>query len=68
MYLVSKLVDLLPRSLRPFAKAVIPAGGALLAVGVQWASTGRLDTAELVTAIVGLVAAAVSFLVPNKPA
>lgn len=37
--------------------AVIPAAGSLIAVAIQWAVTGELDRAELVTALTGFSAA-----------
>jgi hypothetical protein len=59
------LVKLLPPPLRPFAKAVLPALGTLIAVGVQTLSTGSLDKPELSTAITGMSAALVAFLATN---
>jgi hypothetical protein len=55
----------LPPSLRPFAKAVLPALGTLIAVGVQAATSGTLDSGELSTAITGLSAALVAYLATN---
>lgn len=48
-----------------FAKAVLPATGTVVAVGVQWGVTGKFDKAELATAVTGLGASALSYLVPN---
>src|SRR5262249_19071345 len=59
------LAKLLPPSLRPFAKAVIPAVGTLIAVGIQYLSTGEFDRAEMTTAITGLSTALVAFLATN---
>lgn len=55
----------LPPSLRPFAKAVLPALGTLIAVGIQAANSGTFDSAELSTAIAGLSTALVAFLATN---
>ena len=66
---MSTILDLitkaLPPSLRPFAKAVLPALGTLIAVGAQAASSGSLDTGALSTAITGLSAALVAYLATN---
>ena len=59
------LAKLLPPSLRPFAKAVIPALGTLIAVGIQYLSTGEFDRAEMTTAVTGLSTALVAFLATN---
>jgi hypothetical protein len=50
-----------------FAKALAPAAGTVLAVAVQWGVTGSFDRAELVTALTGLSAAAITFWIPNAP-
>lgn len=50
-----------------YAKAILPALGALVAVVAQWAATGALDRPELVTAVVGLASAALTALTPNAP-
>jgi hypothetical protein len=55
----------LPPSLRPFAKAVLPALATLIALGVQAATSGTLDTAEISTAITGLSAALIAYLATN---
>lgn len=68
MFLLSKLTALLPAGLQPLAKAVWPAIGTLAAVAVQWIATGEFDRAELTTAITGLVAALVTYGVPNRSA
>jgi hypothetical protein len=49
-----------------FRKSVFPAVGTVLAVGVQWVSTGVFDKAELATALTGLGAALVSYFVVNE--
>jgi hypothetical protein len=59
------VLKLLPASLRPFAKSVFPALFTIVAVGVQYASTGAFDKPELATAITGLSAALVTFLTTN---
>ena len=50
---------------RSFAKALVPAAGTALAVGIQWVASGEFDRAELATALTGLSAAAITYLVPN---
>lgn len=50
-----------------FAKALVPAGAAVLGVGIQWVATGEFDRAELATALTGLVSAVAVYLVPNAP-
>lgn len=62
------LTNLLPVSLRPYAKAVLPFIGTLVAIGVQWIVTGEYDRAELSTTLTGLIAAFVTLLAPNKAA
>jgi hypothetical protein len=59
------LAKLLPPSLRPFAKAILPALGTLIAIGVQYGTTGEFDRAEMTTAITGLSTALVAFLATN---
>jgi hypothetical protein len=59
------LAKLLPPGLRPFAKAVIPALGTMIVVGIQYFSTGEFDRAEMTTAITGLSTALVAFLATN---
>jgi hypothetical protein len=52
-----------------YAKAVIVQLGGLVAVVIQWAATGTLDRAELITAGSALLASAIVALTPNaKPA
>lgn len=68
MFLLYKLTGLLPARLRPYAKAVVPATATAIAVAVQWASTGTLDTGELKTAAEGAALALVAFLFPNVDA
>lgn len=55
----------LPPGLRPFAKAVLPALGTLIAVGAQAGASGTFDKAELSTAIAGLSTALVAYLATN---
>lgn len=50
-----------------YAKAILPALGGLVAVVAQWAATGTLDHAELLTAAAGLGAALLTLLTPNAP-
>jgi hypothetical protein len=52
--------------LRPFAKAIVPAVGTVLAVVVQWAVNGSFDRQTAAIAITGLVAAIITYFVPNK--
>jgi hypothetical protein len=59
------LVRLLPAKLRPFAKSVLPALAASVAVAAQFLSTGAFDRAALATAVTGLSAALVAYLTSN---
>jgi hypothetical protein len=68
MFLLSKLTNLLPKKARPYAKALWPSIGALVAVGVQVVSTGNFDSAELATALTGGLGALVTLAVPNHTA
>lgn len=54
-------------NLKPYLKAIVPFVATILAVALQWAVTGEFDRAEMVTAITGLLASAVTYLVPNAP-
>lgn len=67
MYLFDRATLLLPKPLQPLAKAVYPAAAAIVAVGAQWAATGAFDRAELSTAVTGLGAALLTYLLPNQP-
>ena len=49
-----------------FAKALVPAGAAVLYVLIHIAVTGELDKVQLEAGLVGLVTAAVVYLVPNQ--
>lgn len=66
MYLLDKITNLLPVKLRPYAKGLYPPIVALVGAGASWVATGNLNTAEVRTAIGGLVLGLVSFLVPNR--
>lgn len=57
----SKLI----RLLRPYAKAVAPAALAVLAVLARWLVTGDWDAHQWDIALTGLLAATVSYFVPN---
>jgi hypothetical protein len=59
------LAKLLPPALRPFAKAILPALGTVIAIGIQYGTTGEFDRAEMTTAITGLSTALVAFLATN---
>jgi hypothetical protein len=59
------ILALLPPGLRPYAKAVTPAALALAAAIVTAATTGQV--AGLEVAVVGLLAASVTFGVDNVP-
>lgn len=50
-----------------YAKAILPALGGLVAVLAQWAATGALDQAELITAAVALGSALLTLATPNAP-
>lgn len=67
MFLLTKLTNLLPRPLQPYAKATYPALTALAAAGASWVATGNLDTAEIRTAVGGLALALITLGVPNRP-
>jgi hypothetical protein len=56
----------MPNALKPYAKAAAPFVLSLVAVAVQWAVTGTYDEAELATQLTGLLAALVTFAVPNR--
>lgn len=53
--------------LAPIRKALTPAILGLVAVVVQWITTGGLDEAELRTALGALVMAVAVYFVPNEP-
>lgn len=65
MYLFTLLTRLLPARLQPYAKAVYPALGAIVAVAVQWVATGEFDRAEFATAVSGVAAALLAYAPPN---
>jgi hypothetical protein len=50
---------------KAFLKSLVPFVGTLVAVGAQYLVSGEFDKAELVTALTGISAAIVTFLVPN---
>ena len=58
---------MIPKSLQPYAKAVVPFVLTIIAVLGQWATTGEFDRAEFVTAVVGALSALVTYVVPNEP-
>jgi hypothetical protein len=63
---MNNLLTLLPAPLRPYAKAIAPAVLAVLAALVHVATSGgQVAGPELGVAITGLLAALVTFLVPN---
>lgn len=56
-------------TLGPFAKALVPAIVALLGVVVNTILAGSFDKVSVVTAVMGVVMAALTYFVPNlKPA
>jgi hypothetical protein len=58
---------MLPKSsLQPFAKAIAPLVLGIVGALLQWVITGQLDGAALATAITGIVAAALVYLVPER--
>lgn len=65
MYLFTLLTSLLPARLQPAAKAITPAIIAAGAVVGEWVKTGSLDSAELLTALIGGVTALFVYFVPN---
>ena len=54
-------------SLGPFMKAIAPALLALIGAGTNALIAGKIDKQTLVIAITGLVAAVITYLVPNTP-
>jgi hypothetical protein len=54
------------KAIRPYLKAVLPALLALIAVLVQWATTGEYDAPELATTLTGLLGAFVTFMASNE--
>lgn len=56
---------MLPNNLKPFAKAIAPAVLTLVAVLVDWLVQGTFDRETAGIAITGLVAAIVTYFVPN---
>lgn len=62
------LTGLLPASLQPFAKAIYPALSTVIAVVVEWISTGVYNQMELTTSIAGLASAVLVYLIPNRNA
>lgn len=59
---------MVPTSLQPFLKAVAPAVLTLVAVLVEWLINGTWSRTNTATAITGLVAATITYFVPNIPA
>lgn len=49
----------------PYLKAIVPAVGTVLAVAIQWVATGTFSNAAFATALTGLLAATLTYLVPN---
>lgn len=66
MYLLDRIVRLLPKKAQPFAKAIVPALAGVIVTGAQWAVTGDLDIEELKVGIGAVGAAALTFLMPNR--
>ncbi len=62
---LTALAGLLPAPLQPYAKAILPAILAAVAVLVQYANTGTFDDAGMATAITGASAALVAFHTSN---
>jgi hypothetical protein len=54
-------------SLGPFMKAIAPAVLALVGAGTNALISGSIDKQTLVIAITGVVAAIITYLVPNSP-
>lgn len=65
--LFAYLTNLIPTSLRPYAKFVAPAFAGVIATVIRTATTGALDAPELEITIVGFLAATASFVVTNAP-
>ena len=66
MYLFDRIVGLLPPKVQPYAKSLFPAVATVVAVGLQAANTGELDTDALETAGYGAVLTLLAFLFPNR--
>jgi len=64
--ILTALVARLPARAQPYAKALVPAVGTMLAVGVQYVATGELDRAELTTALTGFGTTIATLLTPNR--
>lgn len=63
---LSRLVDLLPPKLRPYAKSVLPFVATLVLVGVHAAATGEFNEQETKLAAEGIALSVVAWLFPNK--
>lgn len=59
---------LLPESWQPYAKAIAVQTAGLIAIAVQWGSTGEFDRAELVTLIGSIATTFFVYATPNEPA
>ena len=67
---ISGLLNLIAARLSavsPFAKAIVPSAAGLVGSLVNMAFAGSFNTTSIVVLVVGVVAAAVTYLVPNKP-
>jgi hypothetical protein len=65
MYLLNKIVGLLPAKLQPYAKSVIPAVVTVAVLLYSWAQSGELDGEALRDAGQMAVVALLAFLFPN---
>jgi hypothetical protein len=57
----------LPAAWQPFAKAIMPAILTLIAASIDWLIQGTFNRQTTAIAITGLIAAIVTYLVPNAP-
>jgi hypothetical protein len=66
MFLLTKLTELLPARLQPYAKAVYPAIITIVGVLVAAVQTGVLDTKTITVAAGGAAYTLITFGVPNE--
>ncbi|MHB1950233.1 MAG: hypothetical protein ACYCQK_02010 [Acidiferrobacteraceae bacterium] len=66
---ISSLISTLAKAVSgvsPFAKAIVPSAAGLVGALVNMAFAGSFDTTSIVVLAVGVVAAVVTYLVPNR--
>lgn len=62
-----KVIGKLPVKLQGAAKALVPSGVAVAAVGAEVLTSGNFSGTELATAGLGALAAVITYVVPNLP-